>query len=153
MVGTAQRRETRRSSGRRLSALILLLPLICLQSLEAASLYCDGLAHANLLSVGCPHHAEAASGGESNTTDGRDGAEAGHVPSNGDDERGHDCSCPRSGNSLPDGLIQLVLGGVGIPVGATTSMEILAESPFLLPDPLGLRSPPLSYLEERPPKG
>jgi hypothetical protein len=120
--------------------LSLLAPLLLIQTFEAADLFCRGLAHASLLSLGCPHH--------SSTSHDADGGHAG-TSHQGDE---HHCNCPHSGSSLPDGLIQMALGGVGLPVAAIWNPEWRGEK---LASTIGQDDPRPSLIPrslDRPPR-
>lgn len=104
-------------------------PLVLLQALEAPTLFCAGLEHSSVLSFRCPHHRHATHTGDREAGHQRREATAfppvGHHASPGTrtdgDSAGRgsgvpiDCTCPSSGNPLPDGLTIALLGGLGVP--------------------------------------
>lgn len=93
-----------RSLTRQRYALLLVVPLLLLQTFEAANLFCNATAHNSLLSFNCPHHPD------------RRGAHHEEPPAEGQSEDVEGCRCPSSRHSLPDGLIRLALDGVGVPL-------------------------------------
>lgn len=152
-------------AGRRARAAIalgLVLPLVLLQSLEAADLFCDGLAHASLLSTACPHHAtrhsaphaRAGSDGHDPHATGersRDGA-ARHTRSDHEGGAPGQCTCPRTGNSLPDGLILIALAGIGVPVESGPQLNLPPEVTLPEKDAEDLRPSAPPRTPDHPPK-
>lgn len=142
-------------------ALGLVLPLLLLQTLEAADLFCDGLAHASLLSTACPHHATRHSGPhvraesdghEPGATGERSRHDARHARS--DHERGVPgrCTCPRTGNSLPDGLILIALAGIGVPVESGPQLNLPPEVALPEKDAENLRPSAPPRTQDHPPE-
>lgn len=147
----------------RLLALALLAPMLILQPLEAASLFCKDLAHASVLSVGCPHHEHPdrsehpighgtphGVGSDANTErhTGADTQPASSRPDSG--VRG--CTCPGSGQSLPDGLVLAALGGLGLPVAPVAILDRAAEAEIHIPTARRLRPAILARCSDHPPK-
>lgn len=146
----------------------LVLPLLLLQTLEAASLFCDGLAHASLLSTACPHHAtrpsnphaRAGSGGSGTGSHGHDPDAAGErsrdasrqTRSDHEHSAPEECTCPRTGNSLPDGLILITLGGVGVPVELDPLLNLPPEATLPEVEEEDQRPSAASRTHDHPPK-
>lgn len=110
-------------------ALSIVIPLLLLQTFQASNLFCKGLAHASLLSAHCPHH--RVPGRDPAGADGEPTHDAGHAGSSRVpiDETGPPapCTCPSSGNSLPDGLILTALSGLGLPVIGVIDLPLASD--------------------------
>lgn len=119
---------------------MLLVPLLLLQTFNAADLFCSELAHSNLLSIGCPH----------NLSSSHDSGEAHRGALQHGDESS--CNCPCSKNSLPDGLVKLTLNGSGLPALAISYSLWPVETRASSIQTVELRPESIPRRVDRPPR-